>query len=62
MGRQALSKISVIDFSSEDLKPGTNSWLSTRKAICHAPEEQGCFVAEIGNKISLELITKSLVQ
>uniref|UniRef100_A0A2N9F458 Fe2OG dioxygenase domain-containing protein n=1 Tax=Fagus sylvatica TaxID=28930 RepID=A0A2N9F458_FAGSY len=54
MGRQALSKIPVIDFSSEDLKPGTSSWLSTRKAVCHALEEQGCFVAEVGNKISLE--------
>lgn len=58
MGRQALSKIPVIDFSSEDLKPGTSSWLSTRKAVCHALGEQGCFVAEVGNKISLELHDK----
>lgn len=58
MGRQALSKIPVIDFSSEDLKPGSSSWLSTRKAVCHALGEQGCFVAEVGNKISLELHDK----
>ncbi len=30
--------------SIEDLKPGTSSWLSTRKAVCQVLEEQGCFV------------------
>ncbi|KAJ4835319.1 hypothetical protein Tsubulata_942121 [Turnera subulata] len=39
-------KLPVINFSKEDLKPGTSSWLSTAKEVLHALEEYGCFVAE----------------
>ncbi|KAG2727626.1 hypothetical protein I3760_01G166100 [Carya illinoinensis] len=52
---QTLTKIPTIDFSNENLKPGTSSWLSVRKDVCSALEEYGCFVAELGNKFPLEL-------
>ncbi|KAB1214333.1 putative 2-oxoglutarate-dependent dioxygenase AOP1.2 [Morella rubra] len=49
------AKIPVLDFSNEDLKPGTSPWLSARKDVCRALEEYGCFVAELGNRLPLEL-------
>lgn len=45
MGSLTLPKIPVIDFSIQDLKPGTSSWLSTSKLVRYALEEYGCFVA-----------------
>ncbi|KAM1024357.1 hypothetical protein ACFX13_038373 [Malus domestica] len=51
-----MAKLAIVDFSNEDcFKPGTSSWLSIRKDICHALEELGCFVAILPNKISSEL-------
>ena len=51
-----MAKLAIVDFSSEDcFKPGTSSWLSIRKDICHALEELGCFVAILPNKISSEV-------
>lgn len=47
--------IPVLDFSNLELKPRTSSWLSSRKDVCRALEEYSCFVAELGNKIPLEL-------
>jgi hypothetical protein len=44
------AKIPVLDFYL-DLKPDTSSWLY----VCRALEEYGCFVAEIGNKVPIEL-------
>lgn len=56
MGTQTVAKIPVVDFSNEDcLKPGTSSWLSISKNICHALEELGCFVAILPGKVSPEL-------
>ncbi|CAB4279323.1 unnamed protein product [Prunus armeniaca] len=56
MGTQTVAKIPVVDFSNEDcLKPGTSSWLSISKSICHALEELGCFVAILPGKVSPEL-------
>ncbi|KAK3219651.1 hypothetical protein Dsin_013621 [Dipteronia sinensis] len=55
MGSQSpSSSIPVIDLSNEDLKPGTNNWVSTCKEIRHAMEEFGCFEA-IYSKVSVEL-------
>ncbi|OIV90453.1 hypothetical protein TanjilG_01931 [Lupinus angustifolius] len=34
----------VLDFTKENLKPGTNSWLSACKSVRHAFEEHGCFI------------------
>ncbi|GAV89224.1 2OG-FeII_Oxy domain-containing protein/DIOX_N domain-containing protein [Cephalotus follicularis] len=44
----------TIYFSKEDLKPGTQAWVSTCKQVCHALEEYGSFVAEF-NKVSQDL-------
>ncbi|KAK7392969.1 hypothetical protein VNO78_21419 [Psophocarpus tetragonolobus] len=38
-------KLPVLDFSIENMKPGTNSWFSTCKRVRQAFEEYGCFVA-----------------
>ncbi|XP_068304921.1 probable 2-oxoglutarate-dependent dioxygenase AOP1 [Pyrus communis] len=51
-----MAKLAVVDLSNEDcFKPGTSSWLSVRKDICHALEDLGCFVAILPDKISSEL-------
>lgn len=50
MAIQTQAKIPVLDFSNLEMKPGTSSWLSARKDVC-----ESCFVAELGNKIPLEL-------
>lgn len=50
--------IPVLDFSNLELKPRTSSWLSSRKDVCRALEEYSYFVAELGNKIPLELHNK----
>lgn len=52
----AVAKIPVVDFSEADCwKPGTSSWLSLRKDVCHAHEECGCFVMVLPNKFTPEL-------
>ncbi|PON46692.1 Non-heme dioxygenase N-terminal domain containing protein [Parasponia andersonii] len=49
-------KIPVVDFSKEELKPGTASWVSSREAVCHALEDYGCFVATlVSDQAYLEL-------
>ncbi|XP_050258796.1 probable 2-oxoglutarate-dependent dioxygenase AOP1 [Quercus robur] len=58
MAIQTQAKIPVLDFSSEDLKHGTGSWFSMRKQVCHALKEYGCFVVELGHKVSLQLHNK----
>ncbi|XP_059639237.1 deoxypodophyllotoxin synthase-like [Cornus florida] len=45
MGSLTQPKLPVINFSEKNLKPGTNSWLSTRNETVRALEEFGCFVA-----------------
>lgn len=44
-GEGQLMNLPVIDFTNEDLKPGTTSWLSTSQSVRLALEEYGCFVA-----------------
>ncbi|KAM3699893.1 hypothetical protein ACJW31_05G059800 [Castanea mollissima] len=55
MAVQAMCRLPIIDFSIEDLKPGTSSWLSTRNKVQSALEEYGCFEAVYDKIISLEL-------
>ena len=55
MAIQTQANIPVVDFSNEDLKPGSSSWSSMRRDVCRALEEYGCFVAELGNKVPLEI-------
>ncbi|KAH7565127.1 hypothetical protein JRO89_XS09G0140400 [Xanthoceras sorbifolium] len=57
MGSLTEPKIPVIDFSKEDLKPGTQAWLSTSKQVCGALEEYGCFIVEC-NDVSSDLHNK----
>ncbi|KAL2516553.1 2-oxoglutarate (2OG) and Fe(II)-dependent oxygenase superfamily protein [Forsythia ovata] len=54
MGSLTLHKLPIIDFTNENLKPGTASWSKTCKEVISALEEYGCFVASY-DKISLEL-------
>ncbi|KAJ6427273.1 hypothetical protein OIU84_022798 [Salix udensis] len=54
MGSLSLPELPVIDFSKENLKPGTSSWLSTCKDVMCALEEYGCFVA-VYDKVPLKL-------
>ncbi|KAB1214322.1 putative 2-oxoglutarate-dependent dioxygenase AOP1.2 [Morella rubra] len=56
MAIQTHAKLPVLDFSNEEyLKPGSSSWLSARKEVCRVLEDYGYFVAELGNKVPLEL-------
>ena len=54
MGSETESRIPAIDFTKENLKPGTESWFSTREKVRNAFEEYGCFVAAY-NKVSSKL-------
>ena len=44
-GCSIIIQITFIDFSKENLKPGTSSWLSTRNKVQSALEEYSCFEA-----------------
>ncbi|KAB1214321.1 putative 2-oxoglutarate-dependent dioxygenase AOP1.2 [Morella rubra] len=55
MATQTHAKLPVLDFSIEELKPGSSSWLSARNEVCRVLEDYGYFVAELGNKVPLEL-------
>lgn len=54
MGSQSPPKIPVVDFSTEDLKPGSSSWSETCKNVLLALEEFGCFIA-VYDKVPSEL-------
>ncbi|PON57128.1 Oxoglutarate/iron-dependent dioxygenase [Trema orientale] len=43
MGSGKEYKIPVINFSEENLKPGSDSWILTSKQVRYALEEYGCF-------------------
>ncbi|PON89432.1 Oxoglutarate/iron-dependent dioxygenase [Trema orientale] len=47
-------KIPIIDFTDENLKPGSDSWVLACNQIRHALEEYGCFEA-VYDKVPLEL-------
>ena len=42
MGSQTVHKIPVIHFS-ENMKPGSDSWISAREQVQYGLEEYGCF-------------------
>ncbi|KAK2984902.1 hypothetical protein RJ640_008667 [Escallonia rubra] len=54
MGSLTLPKLLVVDFTKENLKPGTTSWSSACNDIKHALEDHGCFIA-LYDKVSSEL-------
>lgn len=53
MGSDSQPKLPVLDFSIENLKPGTSSWVSTCKEVCQALEDYGCFIV-VYNKFPSE--------
>jgi isopenicillin N synthase-like dioxygenase len=58
MGSNELpSKLPILDFAKEDLKPVTSSWLKACSDVRLALEEYGCFVVEY-NRLPLELRDK----
>lgn len=54
MGSQAPPVLPIVDFTKENLKPGTSSWLSASNEVRHALEQYGCFIA-VYDKVSTEL-------
>ncbi|KAL6334287.1 hypothetical protein AAG906_014687 [Vitis piasezkii] len=54
MGLETLPKIPMVDFSKENLKPGTDSWLPACNNVRHALEEYGCFMA-VYDQVPLEV-------
>ncbi|CAI9757760.1 unnamed protein product [Fraxinus pennsylvanica] len=54
MGSLTAPKLIVVDFTKEDMKPGSSSWSSACKDISRALENHGCFVA-LYDKISPQL-------
>ncbi|XP_034696544.1 probable 2-oxoglutarate-dependent dioxygenase AOP1 [Vitis riparia] len=57
MGSETHPKLPIIDFSEENLKPGSDSWFSVCHDVRHALEEYGCFMAYY-NQVPLELHNK----
>ncbi|XP_061360209.1 2-oxoglutarate-dependent dioxygenase AOP3-like [Gastrolobium bilobum] len=45
MGTQNQSQLPLIDFTSENLKPGTDTWVSSCQLVRSALEDHGCFLA-----------------
>lgn len=46
--------IPVVDFTDENMKPGTDTWLSACHVVRNALEDHGCFVARY-DKLGKEL-------
>ncbi|KAL7162385.1 hypothetical protein ACSBR2_042800 [Camellia fascicularis] len=57
MGSLTQHKLPIIDFTKENLKPGTSSWQKASKQVLSALEEYGCFVA-VYDEVSLDLHDK----
>ncbi|CAI9757759.1 unnamed protein product [Fraxinus pennsylvanica] len=54
MGCNAQSKLPIVEFSEENLIPGTTSWVSTSLSVRGALESYGCFIA-VYKKITSDL-------
>lgn len=54
MGSETELKIPLVDFTKENLKPGTDEWFSACSEIRSAFEEYGCFEV-VYDKIQIEL-------
>ncbi|XP_030526400.1 2-oxoglutarate-dependent dioxygenase AOP2-like [Rhodamnia argentea] len=55
MGSEGSPKLPILNISSENLKPGTTSWVSTRKKVIQALEEFGIFVVNCDEIIPSQL-------
>ncbi|KAJ1385192.1 Oxoglutarate/iron-dependent dioxygenase [Sesbania bispinosa] len=49
------SQLPVIDFSNENMKPGTDTWLATCQVVRRGFEDYGCFLAKF-DKVGPELV------
>ena len=54
MGSQTPSQLPVLDFTNENLKPGSDAWLSACHVVRTALEDHGCFIAHY-DKVDEEL-------
>ncbi|MED6213913.1 hypothetical protein PIB30_098052 [Stylosanthes scabra] len=54
MGSQTETHLPIVDLSDENLKPGSEAWVSACKVVRTAMEDHGCFIARY-NKIGEEL-------
>lgn len=54
MGSETQPQIPVIDFSDENMKPGTDTWHSACHVVRTALEDYGCFGAQF-DKVGKEL-------
>ncbi|XP_010545796.1 PREDICTED: probable 2-oxoglutarate-dependent dioxygenase AOP1 isoform X2 [Tarenaya hassleriana] len=50
--------IPTLDFSREDLKPGTSYWETTSKNIRQALEQYGCFIVDLHEKAPFDLLAR----
>ncbi|KAL2338109.1 hypothetical protein Fmac_012555 [Flemingia macrophylla] len=54
MGSQTVSEVPVVDFTQDELKPGSAKWASACQVIRSALEDHGCFYA-LCDKVPIEL-------
>ncbi|CAL0326614.1 unnamed protein product [Lupinus luteus] len=54
MGSQSQSPLHVVDFTDENMKPGTDAWFSACHIVRTALEDHGCFIARY-NRVGKEL-------
>ncbi|KAK7393289.1 hypothetical protein VNO78_21840 [Psophocarpus tetragonolobus] len=54
MGLEKDCEVPVVDFTDEELKPGTSKWASACKVIRSALEDHGCFYV-LCDKVAMEL-------
>ncbi|KAK7244478.1 hypothetical protein RIF29_39301 [Crotalaria pallida] len=54
MAYQSQCPLHVVDFTNENMKPGTEAWLSACHVVRTALEDHGCFIARY-NRVSKEL-------
>lgn len=54
MGSQTKCQLPIIDFTSENLKPGTDTWVSACQVVRDALEDQGGFLA-LYDKVDSEI-------
>ncbi|XP_052183086.1 deoxypodophyllotoxin synthase-like [Diospyros lotus] len=55
MASKVQPKLPIIDFSKENLKPGSSNWLSTAQEVQRALEEYGAFAIKAYDKMPSEL-------
>ncbi|KAF7804041.1 putative 2-oxoglutarate-dependent dioxygenase AOP1 [Senna tora] len=57
--RECGDEVAVVEFGEENLKPGSEAWVSACGVVRRALEEHGCFIA-VYDKVSTELCNSVL--